>query len=134
MCTTLSYFGDHVPSARQIYKIVDSIYDTMSFISLDSDDLTHGEFVRLVKSNRIVQDFFCTSRYSKAHGNSGKSVTFAPGDPEVRNISPQPQESDSIVDDENSMAESEYSTESGSQETTTIILTPLVRVPVSLGL
>jgi hypothetical protein len=107
----------------------------MSFISLDSDDLTHGEFVRLLKSNRIVQDFFCTSRYSKAYGGSGKCVTFAPGDPEVRNISPQPQESDSIVDDENSMAESEFSSsESSSQETKTIVLTPLVRVPVTLGL
>ena len=41
---------------RQIYKAVDSIFDTMTLISQDADDLTHDEFVTLLTELKAVQD------------------------------------------------------------------------------
>jgi Ca2+-binding EF-hand superfamily protein len=56
ICTTASYFGDKLLDMRQIYKLVDSIFETMTLISQDADELTHDAFVTLLAEQRLVHD------------------------------------------------------------------------------
>lgn len=54
ICTTATYLGDSLLTPRQIYKLVDSIYDTITLISTDDDDITHEKFVSVLLDKPMV--------------------------------------------------------------------------------
>jgi hypothetical protein len=65
-CTTASYFGDvHVLQSKQIYKMVDQIYDTISMISNNDRSVQHDmscdEFVKRLLLQKSVQDIVAFS-------------------------------------------------------------------------
>jgi hypothetical protein len=55
ICATCSYFGDKLLALRQIYKVIDNIFDTMTLISQEADDLDHDSFVNHLMRESLVQ-------------------------------------------------------------------------------
>lgn len=52
----VAYFGDAALTLRQIHKLVDNIYDTITFISFDPKDiLTHGECIDRLLQEPLIQ-------------------------------------------------------------------------------
>ena len=73
MNQTASYFGDKVLTLRQIYKVVDEVFDTVSVVSQDEDEeISFDECVARVKANPLIQDML-KKRLKQSH-----RVTFAP--------------------------------------------------------
>eukprot|EP00977_Amphora_coffeiformis_P014889 scaffold4244_cov167-Amphora_coffeaeformis.AAC.2 len=71
---TASYFGDTVLTHRQIYKVVDNVFGTMSIISQEGPILTHEEvIVKLVEDPLLNQ--FLTRDLPKV---KQPRVTFSP--------------------------------------------------------
>lgn len=54
MTATASYFGDSILTQTQIYKIVDSIFDTITMISASDESLSHAETIELMMQHPIV--------------------------------------------------------------------------------
>ena len=71
ICATASYFGDQLLHLRQIYKIVDSIFETMTIISQEASDLSHDEFTK-----RLMKKPTVTALVATGH-RRGKAVSFA---------------------------------------------------------
>jgi len=51
---------------RGIYKVVDSIFDTMTLISQDDDDLSHADFVNALMKQPQVREVVATRGRTKA--------------------------------------------------------------------
>lgn len=56
---TASYFGDKLLTERQIYKLVDILFDTITLISQEAEALTHDEFVKKLTDQKAVQEVVC---------------------------------------------------------------------------
>ena len=54
ICATTTYFGDQILHLRQIYKVVDNVFDTMTLISQDADDLSHDVFTKMLFKQPLV--------------------------------------------------------------------------------
>jgi hypothetical protein len=53
---TASFFGDTVLSLKQIYKIVDSVFDTMTLISQDSETMSHQECIQGLLQEPLIRN------------------------------------------------------------------------------
>jgi len=71
ICATTTYFGDQILHLRQIYKVVDSVFDTMTLISQDADDLTHNVFTKMLFKQPLVAGAVATGP------RRNKAVSFA---------------------------------------------------------
>lgn len=70
MNQTASYFGDSPVTLRQIYKIVDEVFGTMSIISQEGPTLMHEEVVEALSKSSLVRNLLV--------GDQKKQVTFSP--------------------------------------------------------
>jgi hypothetical protein len=70
MNTTASYFGDSVLALRQVYKVVDNAFDTLT--SDDNEEAMHKDVVALLAEEPSI-DLFLKKKLKKSH-----RVTFAP--------------------------------------------------------
>lgn len=57
MNQTASYFGDAALSHRQIYKIVDNVFGTVSVVSHEGPKLTHEQVTDELSSEPLLQQF-----------------------------------------------------------------------------
>jgi len=105
---TALYFGDYIFSSNQIYKIVDSVFETITLISHDSDSLSHKECIQLVVQEPLVKQFLTTGSFKKApHAR----VSFAlPDQPFDR----------TRLEEESILSTTDVSS---------VLLTPLARIP-----
>ena len=69
---TASYFGDFVLSWRQIYKVVDNVFGTMSIVSQEGPTMTHEQCIKAVAKDTLLKQFL--SKDSR----SIPRVTFSP--------------------------------------------------------
>ena len=102
-----SFFGDHVLSSNQIYKIVDSVFETITLISHDSDSLSHKECIQLITQEPLVKQFLTTNSFKS--GPQAR-VSFALQDPPFARTR---LEEESIL----------------STDVSSVVLTPLARLP-----
>ena len=54
---TAAYFGDHVLTAKQIYKVVDGVFDIITGISEEENTLPHDECVSLLMDEPLIKKF-----------------------------------------------------------------------------
>ena len=71
ICATAFYFGDQLLHLRQIYKLVDSIFETITLISQEASDLSHDEFTNRLMKEPMVTELIATGP------RRGKAVSFA---------------------------------------------------------
>jgi hypothetical protein len=57
ICTVASCFGDPVPSNRQLYKLVDCLFDAVSLVSTVNDGIAHDRFVRRLMAMPLVKEY-----------------------------------------------------------------------------
>jgi hypothetical protein len=67
---TASYFGDSPVTLRQIYKIVDEVFGTMSIASHEGPTLMHEEVLEALSKSALVRSLLV--------GEQKKHVTFSP--------------------------------------------------------
>lgn len=94
LCATASYFGDHLLQLRQIYKLVDSIFETITLIAQEASDLSHDEFIKRLLKEPMVTELIATGP------RRGKAVSFA-----LSNLSNNSIESDSTPSSESSASQ-----------------------------
>lgn len=54
---TASYFGDSVLTLRQIYKVVDNVFEVMSVVSQDGPTMSHAECIEKLVQDPILLQF-----------------------------------------------------------------------------
>ena len=94
ICATAFYFGDQLLHLRQIYKLVDSIFETITLISQEASDLSHDEFTNRLMKEPMVTELIATGP------RRGKAVSFA-----LSNLSNNSIESDSTPSSESSASQ-----------------------------
>lgn len=61
LCTdlnqTASYFGDSVLTLRQIYKVVDNVFEIMSVVSQDGPTMSHVECIEKLTTDPLLHQF-----------------------------------------------------------------------------
>jgi hypothetical protein len=57
ICTVASCFGDPVPSSRELYKLVDCLFDAVSLVSAVNDGIAHDRFVRRLVAMPLVKQY-----------------------------------------------------------------------------
>lgn len=72
MNQTASYFGDSVLSHRQIYKVVDNVFGTISIVSQEGPKLSHEQLVNELASDPLLNQFMFKQL------NKMPRVTFSP--------------------------------------------------------
>jgi hypothetical protein len=67
--TAALYFGDKFYSRDQIVKIVDNVFDMVSLVSIESDDMAHEKFRFQLQKQNMIRSVFDSSydkpKYSK---------------------------------------------------------------------
>ena len=57
MNQTASYFGDSVLTLRQIYKVVDNVFEILSVVSQDGPTMSHEECIEKLATDPILEQF-----------------------------------------------------------------------------
>lgn len=110
MNTTASYFGDSVLALRQVYKVVDNAFDTLT--SDDNEEAMHKDVVTLLSEEPLI-DLFLKKKLKKSH-----RVSFAPFH-------------ETLVMHSSTM-HSMHSNQSDLSNDGSIRLTPVITIPVPL--
>ena len=97
---------------RQIYKVTDNVFDTLTIISQDDDDLSHDNFCRLLLQEQAVQELV----FVKNNDKQGKQ------EQETSIVEP-PSVSSYIHDTYTDLA----------SHMSSVILTPLTKLAISSG-
>lgn len=136
ICTTASYFGDKLLPSRHIYKVVDSIFETMTLISQDADDMTHAKFVTLLAEQKLVKNVFLV-RNEKPKLTNHPSVLRAT----KKNLHTRPEIDDNSLgknslkatSDEDEVKSTQISNDYTDLDShmSSLMLTPLAKIPIS---
>jgi hypothetical protein len=66
-----SCFGDPVPSSRQLYKLVDCIFDAVTLVSEEHDGIAHDRFVRRLIAMPSLKEYILVVHPTRGGDDGG---------------------------------------------------------------
>lgn len=65
ICATAAYFGDETFTVRQLYKIVDQVFDTMTIVTEATETLEHWMVAQKIGEHQLVVGLLCNPKCTK---------------------------------------------------------------------
>ncbi len=84
ICATAAYFGDETFTVRQLYKIVDQVFDSMTIMTETTEALEHWMVAKKLGEHPLVIDLLCNPKNTKR--STGENQNNEEDDDEERSI------------------------------------------------